>query len=108
MQELWVQSLGREDPLAEGMATHSSILALRIPKDKRSLVGYSPWGSKELDMTEPLSTGFSLDIFLRFITFSYFSHLWPCFPDHHGDSQRPIHVLPGPPPQVYRPSERLS
>ena len=26
MQKIWVQSLGREDPLAEGMATHSSIL----------------------------------------------------------------------------------
>ena len=43
-------------------------------------------GVAELDPTEPLSTGFSLDIFLRFITFSYFSHLWPCFPDQHGDS----------------------
>ena len=31
MQETWVPSLGREDPLREGMATHSSILAWRIP-----------------------------------------------------------------------------
>ena len=31
MQETWVWSLGREDPLEEGMATHSSILAWRIP-----------------------------------------------------------------------------
>ena len=31
MQETWVQSLGREDPLEEGMATHFSILAGRIP-----------------------------------------------------------------------------
>ena len=30
MQEAWVQSLGWEDPLEEGMATHSNILALRI------------------------------------------------------------------------------
>ena len=30
-QETWVQSLGQEDPLEEGMATHSSILAWRIP-----------------------------------------------------------------------------
>ena len=30
-QEMWVQSLGREDPLEEGMATHSRILAWRIP-----------------------------------------------------------------------------
>ena len=31
MQETWVQSLGWEDPLEEGMATHSGILAWRIP-----------------------------------------------------------------------------
>ena len=31
MQETWVRSLGWEDPLKEGMATHSSILAWRIP-----------------------------------------------------------------------------
>ena len=30
-QETWVQSLGQEDPLEKGMATHSSILAWRIP-----------------------------------------------------------------------------
>ena len=30
-EETWVRSLGREDPLEEGMATHSSILAWRIP-----------------------------------------------------------------------------
>ena len=31
MQETWVRSLGREDPLEKGMATHSSLLAWRIP-----------------------------------------------------------------------------
>ena len=31
MQETWVQSLGQKDPLEKGMATHSSILAWRIP-----------------------------------------------------------------------------
>ena len=31
MQEMWVQSLGQKEPLEEGMATHSSILAWRIP-----------------------------------------------------------------------------
>ena len=34
MRETWVRSLGREDPLKEGMATHSSILAWRIPTDR--------------------------------------------------------------------------
>ena len=32
MQETWVPSLGQEDPLEEGMATHASILAWRIPR----------------------------------------------------------------------------
>ena len=31
MQETWVRSLGQEDPLEEGMATHTSILAWKIP-----------------------------------------------------------------------------
>ena len=34
MQETQLQPLGREDPLEEGMATYSSILAWRIPKDR--------------------------------------------------------------------------
>ena len=34
MQETWVQSLGWEDPLEEGMATHSSVVAWRIPMDR--------------------------------------------------------------------------
>ena len=48
-----VPSLGREDPLEEEMATHSSILAWKIPW---SLVGYSPRGHKESRTTERLST----------------------------------------------------
>ena len=40
VQKTWVQSLGREDPLEKGTATHSSILAWRIPW-QRSLEGYS-------------------------------------------------------------------
>ena len=34
LRETWVQSLGWEDPLEEEMATHSSILAWRIPMDR--------------------------------------------------------------------------
>ena len=37
MWEIWVQSLVWEDPLEEGMATHSSILAWRIPMDRGAL-----------------------------------------------------------------------
>ena len=50
MQEMWIQSLGREDPLQEEMATHSSILAWEIP-----WAGYSPWHLKESDTTEWVS-----------------------------------------------------
>ena len=46
MRETWVQSLGWEDPLEKEMATHSSVLAWRIPW-MGSLVGYSPLGLKE-------------------------------------------------------------
>ena len=34
MRETWVLSLGWEDPLEKGMATHSSVLAWRIPMDR--------------------------------------------------------------------------
>ena len=50
MRETWAQSLGWEDPLEKEKATHSSILAWRIP-----------WDSKESDMTEQLS----LSVFLK-------------------------------------------
>ena len=53
MRETWVQSLGGEDLLEKEMATHSSILAWKIPWTEEP-VGYSPWGRKESDMTEQL------------------------------------------------------
>ena len=52
MWESWVQSLGWEDPLEKGTATHSSFLAWRIPWM------CSPWGCKESDMTEQASCAF--------------------------------------------------
>ena len=51
MRETQVQSLGREDPLEKGMATHSSIFAWRISRTEE-LGDYSSWGLKELDMLE--------------------------------------------------------
>ena len=47
-------SLGWGDPLEEGMATHSNILS-RESHEQKSLAGYSPWDSKELNTTEQLS-----------------------------------------------------
>ena len=55
MQETWVRSLGWEDP-REGMATYSSYSCLENRHGQRSLVGYNPWGRKESDITERLST----------------------------------------------------
>ena len=46
MQDIRVRFLGREDPLEEEMATHSSILAWRI-HGQRGLAGYSPWDHEE-------------------------------------------------------------
>ena len=52
MWETWVQSVGWEDPLVKGKATHSSILAWRIP--------WSAWGRKESDTTKQLSLHFMI------------------------------------------------
>ena len=55
MQETWVRSLGREDTLWEGVATHSSILAWKMPMDRGAW-----WATvhevAESDMAERLST----------------------------------------------------
>ena len=66
IRETWVQSLGREDPLEKGMATHSSILAWRIPWTEEPirlqvpvrlqlLSGYLSGVVKESDRTEQLT-----------------------------------------------------
>ena len=57
MQETWVRSLIGKIPLEKGKATHSSILAWRIPWSVQSM------GHKELDMTErlPLTTVYKFD-----------------------------------------------
>ena len=64
VQETRVQSLGWEDLLEKGMATHSSILAWKS-HGWRSLVGYSPWGHKESDVTEQLHFPFPLSFFIN-------------------------------------------
>ena len=51
MWETWVRFLGREDPLEKEMATHSSILAWRIPW-MEELGGLQSTGRKESDTTE--------------------------------------------------------
>ena len=53
-KEMRVWSLGREDPLEEGMATHSSVLAGKS-HGQRSLMGYDPWGHTQSDLTEAVT-----------------------------------------------------
>ena len=62
MRETCVQSLGWEDILEKGKATHSSILAWRI-----TWTVYSPWGHKESDTTEQLSPSLILNKTSQFI-----------------------------------------
>ena len=72
MQETRFWSLDREDPLQKGMATHSSSLAREF-RGQSSLVGYSPRGHRESDMTEwltgkyteLLNMNYSRDLFSR-------------------------------------------
>ena len=51
VQDTRDRSLGQEDPLEKGMATHSSILAWRI-HGQRSLEGYSQWDRKETQLRD--------------------------------------------------------
>ena len=55
MQETQHQSLGQEDPLEKGWQP-TPVFLPRGSYGQRSLVGYSPWGLKESNMTEQLST----------------------------------------------------
>ena len=51
MQKTWVQSLRKEDSLEKEMATHSNVLARRIPRTKEPH-GVQLWGRKELETTD--------------------------------------------------------
>ena len=51
LQQTWVRSLGRENPMEEEMEP-SAVFLPGKSHGQRSLAGYSPWGHKESDMTE--------------------------------------------------------
>ena len=55
MQVIHVRSLGRNDPLEKGMATHSSILAWRIPWTEELGGLHGAWSRKEADNAEQLT-----------------------------------------------------
>ena len=87
MRETWVRSLGWEDPLEEGIATHFSILAWRI---QRSLAGCSPWGHQELDTTEWLSAAHrGKKSFGRLFRLMWYHH-WNKFHQRLSCSKKPI------------------
>ena len=71
MQETWVQPLGQEDPLEKGMATHSSVLAWRIPwiEEPGRL---QSMGHKELDTTKQLTLSLSFTLFI----FTFFHYIY--------------------------------
>ena len=73
MWDTRVQSLGREDPLEKDMATHSSILAWRIPWTEEP-GRQCPWGHKVSDMTQWLT----LSLFLLPHPGMYISLALPC------------------------------
>ena len=55
VQETWARSLGREDPLGQGEGQPTPVFLPEELHGQRSPAGYSPWGLKELDMTERLT-----------------------------------------------------
>ena len=57
MQETWVQSLDKEDPLEREWLPTPVFLPGEFHGQRR-LAGYSPWGHKELDTTEQLTNTF--------------------------------------------------
>ena len=71
MQETWVRSLGWEDPLEKRKATHSSIVAWRIP-----WTVYNPWGCKELDTIEQFSVTREVKVKESFANQSHLGKSW--------------------------------
>ena len=71
VQERWVRSLGWEDPLGKGMATHSVFLPGES-QGQRSLVGYSPWGHKVSGRTQRLNNNLTLFIYTLYIAPIFF------------------------------------
>ena len=74
MQETWVRSLGQEDPLEEGMATHSSILAWEIPRTEEP-VRLQSIVSQSQTQLEQLSRHTSIPLY-GYVTISLSIQLW--------------------------------
>ena len=68
------RDVNQEDPLEWEMATHSSILAWKIPWTEHR-VGYSPWGHKKSDMTGPLRQNSEILQHVKNLSFRLISQL---------------------------------
>ena len=79
MQETWVRSLGWEEPLEKGWLS-TPVFLPGESHGQRSLAGYSPWGHKELDVTEQL---FHFNIYV-FIKIGSVQFLWKNHSHRHG------------------------
>ena len=80
MQESQVQSLGWEDPLEKEMATHSSILAWRVPWTGEP-GGYSPWGHSQIQLSQKQHT--HTHTVNHWIKFLHLCGPWrTCFPSY--------------------------
>ena len=125
-QELWVQSLSQKDPLEKDIVTHSSTLAWEVEPGGL----YSPWGHKELDMTERLTLRWTfgcLEYQIISVTQSCptlcdpMNRSTPGLPVHHqlpeftethvhqlSDAIQPSHPLSSPSPLAPSPSQHQS
>ena len=98
MQETWVRSLAWEDPLEKGMATHSSILAWRIPMDRGAWRGTVHGVTKSLDTTEWLNTFTSkvrkCNFHDVYVCLCSLSRVWLCGPTDCSPPGSSVHGIP--------------
>ena len=87
MPETRVQSLGGEDPLEEEKATHSSILAWRIPRTEEP-GGLQSIGLQESDMTEATQHA-RTDVCIHTLAYTYLSSLCPLKESRSSDAPGP-------------------
>ena len=88
LKSKWVRSLGQEDPLEEGMATHSSTLAWRIPWTEpwwAMVYGVTEWLSRVLLFATPWTVAYQAPWSMGFSRQEYWSGL--PFPSPGGSSQ---------------------
>ena len=77
--QTWVPCLGQEDPLEKEVAAHSVFLPGRC-HGQRSLMGYSPWGHRESDMTQWVNISNAFPVpwlaWSNYWSFFFFKYIW--------------------------------